>query len=78
MTLQHELTFMEAANLANDHQVHVLFDLSGHTSDSRVEMFGSRPCPVQAHYIGYIGTTGADFVDYYIADAVVAPPEVQI
>jgi len=26
-------------------------------------------------YHGYMGTSGADYVDYYLADKVIAPPE---
>lgn len=30
---------------------------------------------MQVTYLGFPGTTGADFIDYILADAVVAPPE---
>jgi protein O-GlcNAc transferase len=32
-----------------------------------------RPAPIQVSYLGYAGTTGADFIDYIIADATVLP-----
>jgi predicted O-linked N-acetylglucosamine transferase (SPINDLY family) len=32
-----------------------------------------RPAPVQANYLGFPGTMGADFIDYLIADEVVVP-----
>ena len=31
------------------------------------------PAPIQASYLGFPGTTGADFIDYIIADPIVAP-----
>jgi predicted O-linked N-acetylglucosamine transferase (SPINDLY family) len=34
-----------------------------------------RPVPVSAGYLGYAGTTGADYIDYIIADAIAIPPE---
>ena len=36
-----------------------------------------RPAPIQATWLGYPGTTGASFIDYLIADPVIAPPEDQ-
>jgi predicted O-linked N-acetylglucosamine transferase (SPINDLY family) len=36
-----------------------------------------RPAPIQVHYLGYPGTTGADFIDYLIGDPVVTPPDRQ-
>src|SRR5438309_207062 len=38
---------------------------------------GARPAPVQVHYFGYLGTMGADFIDYVIADDIVLPSDQQ-
>src|SRR5690606_33908722 len=35
------------------------------------------PAPIQVNYLGYPGTMGADFIDYILADPVVAPMEHQ-
>src|SRR6185436_7770886 len=43
----------------------------------RAEILGCRPAAVQVNYLGYPGTMGADFIDYILADAVVAPMEHQ-
>src|SRR6185436_7476513 len=32
-----------------------------------------RPCRVQVTWLGYPGTTGADFIDYLIADPYIVP-----
>ena len=32
-----------------------------------------RPAPLQMHYLGYPGTTGAPFIDYFIGDAITLP-----
>lgn len=54
--------------------IDVLIDLSGHTAGSRLTMFALKPAPVQASWIGYLGTTGSSAIDYYFADARLLPP----
>ncbi|WP_084536470.1 tetratricopeptide repeat protein [Azospirillum halopraeferens] len=53
--------------------VDILVDLKGHTRGARPEIAARRPAPVQAQWLGYPGTMGAGFIDYILADAVVAP-----
>jgi len=48
-------------------------DLNGHTEGTSFPALAHRPCPVQATWLGYPGTTGAGFIDYLIADRIVAP-----
>jgi len=55
--------------------IDILVDLKGHTRDSRYEVLAYRPAPVQASWLGYPGTTGADYIDYVIGDPVVTPLE---
>ena len=55
--------------------IQVLVDLMGHTADSRMAVLARRPAPVQMHYLGFPGSTGAPFVDYLIADPVLLPPD---
>ena len=47
----------------------------GHTNGNRLEIFAARAAPVQVSYLGYPGTSGADFMDYVIADPFVLPLE---
>ncbi len=67
----------EVAELLCDLQIDVAIDLMGYTQDSRPGIFACRPAPVQVNYLGYPGTTGAEFIDYIIADKTVAPFEHQ-
>ncbi len=39
----------------------------------RFGIFAHRPAPIQVSYLGFPGTTGADFIDYVIADEIVLP-----
>jgi predicted O-linked N-acetylglucosamine transferase (SPINDLY family) len=54
--------------------VDVLLDLGGFVQSSRLDVLAFRPARIQCHYLGYPGTTGAPFVDFFIADAHTVPP----
>ncbi|HTY51129.1 MAG TPA: tetratricopeptide repeat protein, partial [Steroidobacteraceae bacterium] len=54
--------------------IDIAVDLMGFTQGMRLGIFAHRAAPVQVGYLGYAGTTGADFMDCLIADAVVIPP----
>ena len=62
-----------AEAIARD-RLDVLVDLSGYTTDSRFEILAARPAPVQASYLGFVGSTGAGFIDYAVTDRVATPP----
>jgi predicted O-linked N-acetylglucosamine transferase (SPINDLY family) len=53
--------------------IDVLVDLSGYTAEARSAILARRPAPVQVNWLGFSGTLGAPFLDYIIADPVVAP-----
>ena len=61
------------AELLRGLEVDIAVDLNGHTEGGRSDILAHRPVPVQVNYIGYAGTTGADFMDYVIADKIVLP-----
>jgi protein O-GlcNAc transferase len=63
----------EVARLLADLHVDIAVDLNGHTQDERLGILAFRPAPIQVNYLGYPGTSGADFIDYIIADATVLP-----
>lgn len=68
------LTDEDAARHLRELGVDIAVDLSGFTAAGRPGIFSYRAAPVQVGYIGYPGTTGAAFMDYLIADAVIVPP----
>lgn len=49
-------------------RIDVLVDLAGYTTYSRPAIFALRPAPVQVHWLGHLGTLGADFLPYILAD----------
>jgi predicted O-linked N-acetylglucosamine transferase (SPINDLY family) len=51
----------------------VLIDLKGYTEGNHSEWLQHRLAPVQINWLGFPGTLGAPWVDYLIADEVVAP-----
>jgi predicted O-linked N-acetylglucosamine transferase (SPINDLY family) len=55
----------------------ILVDLTGHTSSARTGVIARRPAPIQVSYLGYIGSMGAPFIDYVLADSVALPMEQQ-
>ncbi len=58
-------------------EIDILIDLKGYTRDCKSEIFAFRPAPVQAQYLGYPGSMGADFIDWIITDRIVTPPASQ-
>lgn len=69
------MTSAALAQMIAQDGVQILVDLMGHTADTRMSVLARRPAPIQMHYLGFPGSTGADFVDYLITDAYITPPE---
>ncbi|MDI3363018.1 methyltransferase regulatory domain-containing protein [Lelliottia sp. V89_10] len=61
-----EYSDAELAKQIAEDQIDILVDLSGHTTGTRLPVFGFKPAPVQMTWIGYPGTSGLDQMDYRI------------
>ena len=64
----------EVARTIQADGIDILVDLAGHTGSNRLPLFGLRPAPVQATWLGYFGTTGLSSIDHVLADRIVLPP----
>jgi protein O-GlcNAc transferase len=63
-----------ALTIYEDH-LDILVDLCGQTKHSRLGILAHKPAPIQVNYLGMPGTSGADFMDYMLADSVLIPRE---
>lgn len=62
------------AQLMRELRVDIAIDLMGYTQGVRAGIYAYRAAPVQVTWLGYAGTSGAPYMDYLLADAVVIPP----
>jgi protein O-GlcNAc transferase len=70
-TTWHDVRLLSDEKLADQiraDQIDILFDLAGHTSGNRLLVFARKPAPIQISWMGYVGTTGLDAMDYLLAD----------
>lgn len=49
-------------------KIDILFDLSAHTGDNRLDTFVLKPAPIQISYCGYPNSSGVKSMDYRITD----------
>jgi len=71
-----DLEDADAAARARALKIDIAVDLGGHTDNGApLGIFSYRAAPIQVTYLGYPGTTGADYIDYIIADKVLIPQE---
>jgi protein O-GlcNAc transferase len=62
------LTDAALAALIQSHEIDILVDLAGLTHGNRLRVIARRPAPIQISYLGYLGTTGLDAIDFRITD----------
>ena len=67
----------DAHQVVLESELDIAIDLNGHTAGARTGLFARLLAPIQICYLGYAGTTGANFYQYLIADKIVIPPEHQ-
>lgn len=49
-------------------KIDILFDMSAHTGDNRLDTFVLKPAPIQISYCGYPNSSGVKSMDYRITD----------
>ncbi|XP_026761185.1 UDP-N-acetylglucosamine--peptide N-acetylglucosaminyltransferase 110 kDa subunit-like isoform X1 [Galleria mellonella] len=64
---------IEAARKIYYDGIHILVNMNGYTKGARNEIFALKPAPVQVMWLGYPGTSGADYMDYIITDEISSP-----
>ena len=67
------LSDLATARLARELELDVAIDLGGFTEQCRSGVFALRAAPLQLSYLGYLGSLGAPYMDYLIADAALIP-----
>ena len=67
----------EIAQISRDFKIDIAVDLMGYTIKNRSKIFIEKCAPLQVSYLGYPGTTGANYIDYIIADKILIPRESQ-
>lgn len=71
------LTDEQVARQIKEDEVDVLIDLHGLSFGARPEITRLRPAPLQGTYLGFMGTTGMQWLDFVVADRYVLPEALQ-
>ena len=59
-------------------KIEILIDLSVYCEGSNAYLFALRPAPLQVNWLGYPGSSGAPWLDYMLADAIVQPDHLRV
>ena len=70
------MSHKEVVLLARSLEIDIAIDLTGLTAESRTDVFAMSAAPIQLSYIGFLGTMGADYYDYLIADPIMIPKKI--
>lgn len=67
------LSLRDAEELLLSKQIDIAVDLNSHTSGGKMQLFANRIAPIQVNYLGYAGTSGANYFDYLVCDQTIIP-----
>ncbi|WP_416686304.1 tetratricopeptide repeat protein [Candidatus Pseudothioglobus sp. Uisw_041] len=67
----------EISLLARKMEIDIAVNRGGYTQGGRPNIFAEGCAPIQVNYLGYPGTTGAEYMDYIIADRALIPEDKQ-
>lgn len=66
-------SFEAVAQRVRECGIDILVDLKGATHDTLLPVFACRPAPLQVTWLGFPGSTGAPYIDYFVGDPIVTP-----
>jgi predicted O-linked N-acetylglucosamine transferase (SPINDLY family) len=72
-----DMSDLEIVQLAREADIDIAIDLGGYTSQNRAAIFAHQVAPIQISYLGYLGTMGAKYIDYLLADKTIIPNQMQ-
>ena len=67
----------EIAKISRDLEIDIACDVMGFTKGNKFQIFAEKCAPIQVSYLAFPGTTGANFIDYVIADKTLISKELQ-
>jgi len=67
----------EIAKISRDLKIDIACDVMGFTKGNKFQIFAEKCAPIQVSYLAFAGTTGANFIDYVIADKTLISKELQ-
>lgn len=70
-----QLSASDAAVQINADGIDILIGLAGYTGYGKPEILAYQPAPVQASFLGYPNTMGANFIPYLLTDEWVVPAD---
>jgi predicted O-linked N-acetylglucosamine transferase (SPINDLY family) len=71
----HGASMAQIAAAVREREIDILVDAKGATYGSLMQAMAYRSAPVQVSWLGFPGTSGAQYIDYLVGDAVVTPLE---
>jgi predicted O-linked N-acetylglucosamine transferase (SPINDLY family) len=71
----HKLSVAEVARRIYADEIDIMIDFMGFTEGNRMGITALHPAPLTAGFLRLPGSSGADFVDYMMADRIVATPD---
>jgi protein O-GlcNAc transferase len=69
------LSVLESASVIAGDGIHILVNCNGYTKGARTELFALKPAPVQVAFMGFAGSLGASYIEYFLTDRVTSPPQ---
>ncbi|XP_050360957.1 UDP-N-acetylglucosamine--peptide N-acetylglucosaminyltransferase 110 kDa subunit-like isoform X2 [Nymphalis io] len=64
---------IEAARRIYSDNINILINMNGYTKGAKNDIFALKPAPIQVMWLGYPGTSGAEYIDYFITDEISSP-----